>query len=137
MSMALQSDGPQLKELMDRHDAERERWYADHYQSLQGSLHLSGDGLLADYTHAVAALWVEWRAAKQTLNEARCKREKGRGRCPSEQTIIRLQKRHGLAWDTYNRALHSLKEMASNGHRRPPLSPGDLLASIGEHGGDE
>ncbi len=136
MSRDLQSDGPQ-QVLLNGHDDTRERWYADHYQSLQGSLRLSGDRLLTDYAGAVAALWVEWRAAKQTLGTARYRREVGRGRRPSEQAIIRLQKRHGLAWETYNRALHSLKEMASNGHRRGPLSPAELLASIGERDGDE
>lgn len=63
---------------------------------------------------ATAALGVTFQQGTEALNDARRARGEGKGRRPSASLIARLEKRQGLAWQSYSAALEKLQAMASN-----------------------
>lgn len=89
------------------------------------------DAYTRDYAESVAALRDAWLAADAAVREAQRRRREGRGRRPSLAQIARLQRRAGLAWQSYDGALRRLEELAS-GNGRPP---DDLAALLSQGAG--
>jgi hypothetical protein len=116
--------------MFGRHDGSRGRTYDAHYRALAARLG-PFDRLGRDYASSVAALFVDAAHSQRTLEEARRARGEGTGRRPSQAGINQLQKRAGLAWESYDTALHRLEAMAA---ARPPLDPLAEFAAAGNAG---
>lgn len=56
------------------------------------------------------------------LEEAQHARHNGQGRRPSQSMIVRLEKRQGLSWASYDAALKRLEELASARRQTNPLA---------------
>ena len=84
------------------------------------------DAFSRQYASSVAALFVEYRSATEALHDAQRQRREGKGRRPNQQMIDRLQKRAGLCWDSYDRALTKLQEL-SRAHQAATDPLGVLL----------
>ena len=122
MSRRLRSGGERI---LGRHDGARGRTFDAHFRALV--LRLGPfDRLARSYASATAALWCDFTDTEHILTDAQRQRREGKGRRPSVSQIARLQKRQGLAWQSYDGALKRLEELAShNGH-----GPRDLLADL-------
>jgi len=112
MARALRSGA---RRVLGRHDGPWGRRFDAHYRALVARHGAFTDALTRDYASAVAAAWVSWWKAEETLAEAERQRANGRGRRPSAARINQLQKRKGLEWQDYNAALTRL-EMLAAGH---------------------
>jgi hypothetical protein len=92
------------------------RWYSEHFKALKTRLG-PFDGISLQYAGATAVLWVTFKHDTRALEEAQRQRAKGKGRRPSASAIARLEKRQGLAWQSYDSALRRLEELTrKNGH---------------------
>lgn len=89
------------------------------------------DKLATQYAGSVAALFVDWKAAVESLDAARSERERGRGRRPGPGAIRSLQRRAGLAWMSYNAALERLETMTTANRRPGPAPISDLVRREG------
>ena len=98
------------------------RAFDAHYKALVARLG-PFDEVCRAYASGVAACWIEWQRSTRDLDRARHNRETGTGRRPNQGAIQRLQKRQGLAWQSYDSALHRLAELAST-----QRAPADDLA---------
>jgi hypothetical protein len=72
-----------------------------------------------------AVAWTTLEAAQRRLADARRRRETLKNHRPSESMILRLEKRAGLADESYGRAVDRLREMVGP---RKPASLADQLA---------
>jgi len=75
----------------------------------------------------VAVAWTTLEAAQQRLADARRRRETLKTHRPSEAMILRLEKRAGLADQSYERAIDRLRELVKAGRNRDK-TPEQLLA---------
>ena len=72
-----------------------------------------------------------WQAMIR-MNQGTAKRNRGRGRRPSLDTLGRLDKRQGLDYSTYDQALRKLEELVGqNGSVPKPRSGAELMAMRG------
>ena len=116
---------------MGRHDGARGRSFDAQYRALAKRFapfdpvteeYVFADPFLRQYASSVAALFTEYRSASEALHEAQQQRERGKGRRPNQTMIARLQKRQGLAWESYDRALQRLQGLAANQRSHDPLA---------------
>ena len=86
-------------------------------------------GILRLEMSRAAVAWTTLEAAQRRLAEARRRRETLKTHRPSESMILRLEKRAGLADESYSRAVDRVRELA--GARRS-ATPDELLARADE-----
>jgi len=127
---ALANGAPRL---LGRHDAAEGRCYSRHYAALLQRLG-PFDALTSSFAGAVAALHVTFAADTAALNLALEARRRGQGRRPSAAAIARLEKRQGLAWQSYDSALKRLEGFTQNpnGHGGPADKLGDIARAVEE-----
>src|SRR5437870_11707474 len=118
MSRRLRGDAPRM---FARHDRAAAQWYGRHFRELADKLG-PFDSVTRTYAGAVAALWVTFRRDTITLEDAQRARQAGRGRRPSTSAIIRLEKRQGLSWGSYDAALRRLEELSASRSNHDPLA---------------
>lgn len=99
------------------------RWYSQQFAALLARFG-PFDAMTAAYAASVSALFVTFKADSAALNLALEARRHGKGRRPNATAIARLEKRQGLAWQSYDSALRRLEELAPNrnGHGGPTLA---------------
>jgi hypothetical protein len=74
-----------------------------------------------------AAAWTTLEAAQRRLADARRRRDTLKSHRPTESMILRLEKRAGLADESYGRAVDRLRELVAR-NSKPVTSGADLLA---------
>jgi hypothetical protein len=110
MSRGLKGGAPRL---LGRHDGAAGRLYNRQFRALSEEFG-PFTGVMRFHAGGTAALFVTFQQATEALNDARRDRSEGKGRRPSASLITRLEKRQGLAWQSYSAALEKLQAMASS-----------------------
>ena len=109
------ADEPALEEWRSthfgRHNGARGRSFDAQYKALAKRFG-PFDQFSRQYASSVAGLFVEYRSASEVLAEAQRQRKEGKGRRPNQAAIARLQKRQGLAWESYDRSLQRLEALS-------------------------
>ncbi len=128
-SRATLNDG--VPKLLGNHGGWEGRAFRRAYESLLAEYGPFGSQFLRFEAARVAVCSLQFERATRELTTAQRKRRCAKGRRPNLQQLERLARRQGLADSSYGTALSKFQELvARNGHRRPPLSPSELLASI-------
>lgn len=93
------------------HSGTRAGWFRAGYAGLADRFGPFVDEATRAYASGVAALFVTFRQDTVALDDAVRARQQGRGRRPSASAITRLEKRQGLSWHSYDRALQRLEQL--------------------------
>ena len=117
------------RRMLGRHDGPWGRRFNDHYRALRARYGDLTDPLVRAYASAVAAAWVGYWRSQEALAAAQQQRERGRGRRPSAARVNQLQKRKGLEWDDYNKALAKLEVLVATHGREATVE--ELLRRVG------
>jgi hypothetical protein len=127
MSHALRCGAPRV---YASHAGQRGRWYRDMWLALHARWG-PFDAFCRQQASAAARLHADWLLALADLDAVRQRREHGRGRRPSEQSVRSYQKRAGLAKQSYDAAERRLEELVKqqSGESGDPLTA--LLAGGG------